>query len=143
MKVILTEKQFREYLNYQINEAFVESGSKPKISDNNPYISAARNRLLNQIKSLYAKDVDYRRDAKNMGFDPNMTPSRQEEITNKLLSGFTTDLKNEILWGVKILRQYTDANGNSVECPDCLPPIFAVYSSKNSSIEDVEIIDTH
>ena len=112
MKVILTEKQFKEYLNYQINEAFVESGSKPKISDNNPYISAARNRLLNQIKSLYAKDVDYRRDANNMGFDPNMTPSRQEEITNKLLSGFTTDLKNEILWGIKILRQYTDANGN-------------------------------
>ena len=40
-------------------------------------------------------------------------------------------------------HRVTDANGNSVECPDCLPPIFAVYSSKNSSIEDVEIIDTH
>lgn len=36
-----------------------------------------------------------------------------------------------------------DGNGNSVECPDCLPPIVAVYSSNNSSIEDVEIINTH
>lgn len=40
-------------------------------------------------------------------------------------------------------HRITDGNGNSVECPDCLPPIVAVYSSNNSSIEDVEIINTH
>lgn len=40
-------------------------------------------------------------------------------------------------------HRVTDGNGDSVECPDCLPPIVAVYSSNNSSIEDVEIINTH
>ena len=36
-----------------------------------------------------------------------------------------------------------NANGESVACPDCLPPIIAVYSSANSSIDDIEIIGSH
>ena len=36
-----------------------------------------------------------------------------------------------------------NANGESVPCPDCLPPIIAVYSSANSSIDDIEIIGSH
>lgn len=32
---------------------------------------------------------------------------------------------------------------DSIECPDCLPPIVAVYSAEDSSIEDVEIVNTH
>lgn len=36
-----------------------------------------------------------------------------------------------------------NANGESVPCPDCLPPIIAVYSSANSSIDDIEIIGSY
>lgn len=36
-----------------------------------------------------------------------------------------------------------NSNGESVPCPDCLPPIIAVYSSANSSVDDIEIIGTH
>ena len=34
-------------------------------------------------------------------------------------------------------------NGVSEECPHCLPPIIAIYSSDSSSVDDVEIVQTH
>ena len=30
---------------------------------------------------------------------------------------------------------------NSVECPDCIPPIIAVFGK--TSVDDVEIVQTH
>jgi hypothetical protein len=38
-------------------------------------------------------------------------------------------------------REYK--NGVSEECPHCLPPIIAIYSSDSSSVDDVEIVQTH
>ena len=32
---------------------------------------------------------------------------------------------------------------DSVPCPNCIPPIIAVYSSESSSVDDVEIVQTH
>lgn len=37
----------------------------------------------------------------------------------------------------------TSSGNNNYECPDCLPPIIAIYASDNSSVGDVEIIGTH
>ena len=35
-------------------------------------------------------------------------------------------------------------DGNdSVQCEDCIPPIIAVYSSDSSSVDDIEIVQTH
>ena len=39
-------------------------------------------------------------------------------------------------------RVYND-KGQSEECPHCLPPIIAIYSSDSSSVDDVEIVQTH
>lgn len=32
---------------------------------------------------------------------------------------------------------------DSVQCPECIPPIIAVYSSSKSSVNDVEVVQTH
>ena len=39
-------------------------------------------------------------------------------------------------------RVYND-KGQSEECPHCLPPIIAIYSSDSSSVDDIEIVQTH
>lgn len=112
MKVILTEKQFREYLNYQINEAFVESGRNPKISDGNPYIGAARDKLLKQLYGLYSRDAEYRDTASKMGFLDGSKVKQRDADRDRFERNFTTDLRDEIIWGAKILRQYTEPKGN-------------------------------
>ena len=38
-------------------------------------------------------------------------------------------------------HRVTDGNGNSVECPDCIPPIISVFGK--TSVDDVEIVQTH
>lgn len=117
-KVILTEKQFKEYLRYQIIESIVEGSDKVKIAQGNKDILAARNKLLNQIQGLYRNNSDYRDTANKMGFadlkDPEIMRQRGQQYA-KYKTKFTTELKKEILWAAKILRKYTDKRNFQID----------------------------
>ena len=56
----------------------------------------------------------------------------------------TMEINNEIYGTSQHYPGHRIYQGDdSVPCPNCIPPIIAVYSSESSSVDDVEIVQTH
>ena len=110
MKVILTEKQFDEYINYLIKSSFIFEGKDKPDAPNKKDIDVLQKHLGQNIKSQLDMSPELRATAQEIGINPNF--SREGERDAR--APFTKDmsnLKDKIVSSALILSKFVSNKG--------------------------------
>ena len=114
MNVILTEQQFKNYINYLIESSFIcEDKANGKTVQN------FQDKIQNRVSNLLSKNSALQKSANRIGINPNYNPYELAKLRNKeyLNGGEQIDLnyklKNELKSAAKILSKYVSPHQNA------------------------------